>query len=142
MNLPYPFEIVQLPNRIIFFYEALHNFGLIWTDGRPRPDDFVPALMGHSVGHWEGDTLVIETIGLTDRTWLDDFGNQHSGEMTVVERYWRPDSLKPGDCITIEGEMARNGTPNCHMRSVTLDDRKSVFAGDAGDADDPNASGC
>jgi hypothetical protein len=51
----------------------------------------VPALMGHSVGHWEGDTLVIETIGLTNRTRLDDFGNVHSEEMTVVERYSRPD---------------------------------------------------
>lgn len=91
MNLPYPFQIVQLPNRIIFLYEALHNFRIIHTDGRPHPEEYVPALMGHSVGQWEGDTLIIQTIGLTNRTRLDDFGNVHSEEMTVVERYWRPD---------------------------------------------------
>jgi hypothetical protein len=91
MNLPYPFQIVQLPDKIIFLYEALHNFRIIHTDGRSHLEGQVPALMGHSVGRWEGDTLIIETVGLTDRTWLDDFGNQHSAETRVTERYRRPD---------------------------------------------------
>lgn len=91
MNLPYPFQIVQLEDKVIFLYEAMHNFRIVYTDGRPLRADLPPALMGHSVGHWDRDTLIVETSGLTDRTWLDDFGNQHSEEMTVVERYERPD---------------------------------------------------
>ena len=91
MNVPYPFQIVQLPDKIIFLYEALHNFRIVYTDGRPHREGLPPALMGHSAGHWEGDTLIIETIGLTDRTWLDDFGNQHSAQTRVTERYRRPD---------------------------------------------------
>ena len=91
MNAPYPFQIVQLPDKVIFLYEALHNFRIVPTDGRGHPEELVPALLGHSVGRWEGDVLVVETIGLTDRTWLDDSGNQHSDELRVVERYERID---------------------------------------------------
>jgi hypothetical protein len=89
MNLPYPFQIVQLDDKVIFLYEALHNFRIVPTDGRKHPEDLAPALMGHSVGRWEGDVLIVETTGLTDRTWLDDFGNQHSEQARVVERYER-----------------------------------------------------
>lgn len=89
MNLPYPFQIVQLPDKVIFLYEALHNFRVVPTDGRAHRTDLPPALMGHSVGRWEGDTLIVETVGLTDRTRLDDFGNVHSAEARVTERYER-----------------------------------------------------
>jgi hypothetical protein len=58
----------------------------------------------------------------------------------LFRRGWRPDSLKIGDEISVEGDRARNGTPNCNMRSVKLGDGTSVFAGDAGDAGDPNAA--
>lgn len=91
MNLPYPFQIVQLPDKVIFLYEALHNFRIVYTDGRNRHEGLPPALMGHSVGHWEDDTLIVETTGLTDRTRLDDFGNVHSAQTRVTERYRRPD---------------------------------------------------
>jgi hypothetical protein len=89
MNLPYPFQIVQQPDKVVFLYEALHNFRVVPTDGRGHRDDVTPALMGHSVGRWEGDVLIVETIGLTDRTRLDDFGNVHSSEARVTERYER-----------------------------------------------------
>jgi hypothetical protein len=57
----------------------------------------------------------------------------------LFRRGWRPDSLKPGDSITIDGERARNGSANCNMRSVTLTDGTVVFAGDAGSPGDPAA---
>ena len=56
----------------------------------------------------------------------------------LFRRGWRPDSLKIGDEISVEGERARNGTPNCNMRSVKLADGTPIYAGDVGDADDPN----
>jgi hypothetical protein len=88
-NSPYPMRIVHLPDQVIILYEYMHNYRLIPTDGRDHPADILPSLMGHSVGRWEGDTLVIDTIGLTDRTWLDDHGNRHSDALHVIERFRR-----------------------------------------------------
>jgi hypothetical protein len=85
---PYPFQIVQLPDKVIFLYEYMHNFRVIHTDGRPHRKNWEPSLLGDSIGRWEGDTLVIETVNLTDRTWLDDHGNRHSDALRVIER-WR-----------------------------------------------------
>ncbi|MGB7217755.1 MAG: hypothetical protein WBD07_03005 [Vicinamibacterales bacterium] len=85
---PYPFQIVQTPDKVIFLYEYMHNFRVIYTDNRPHNKNFEPSLLGDSVGRWEGDTLVIDTTNLTDRTWLDDHGNRHSDALHVIER-WR-----------------------------------------------------
>jgi hypothetical protein len=88
-NSPYPFEIMQMPDRVVFVYEYMHNFRVIYTDGRGHRKNWEPSLMGDSVGRWEGDTLVIDTVNLTDRTWLDDHGNRHSDALHVTERYRR-----------------------------------------------------
>ena len=85
---PYPMQIVQLPDKVIFLYEYMHNFRVIYTDGRPHRKNWEPSLLGDSIGRWEGDTLVIDTVNLTDRTWLDDHGNRHSDALHVIER-WR-----------------------------------------------------
>jgi hypothetical protein len=85
---PYPMQIVQLPDKVIFLYEYMHNFRVIYTDGRPHRKNWEPSLLGDSIGRWDGDTLVIDTVNLTDRTWLDDHGNRHSDALHVVER-WR-----------------------------------------------------
>jgi len=85
---PYPMQIVQLQDKVIFLYEYMHNFRVIYTDGRAHPADREPSLLGDSIGRWDGDTLIIETINLTDRTWLDDHGNRHSDALKVTER-WR-----------------------------------------------------
>jgi hypothetical protein len=63
----------------------------IFLDGRPLPEDPNPDWMGYSVGHWEGDTLVIETAGFNDRTWLDDDGRPHTEALRVTERLRRTD---------------------------------------------------
>jgi len=85
---PYPMQIVQLPDKVVFLYEYMHNFRVIYTDGRTHAKGWEPSLLGHSIGRWEGDTLVIDTINFTDRTWLDDHGNRHSDAMKLTER-WR-----------------------------------------------------
>jgi hypothetical protein len=87
-NSPYPMQIMQMDDRVVFVYEYMHNFRVIYTDGRNHRPNWEPSLMGDSIGTWEGDTLVIDTVGLTDRTWLDDHGNRHSDALHVVER-WR-----------------------------------------------------
>ena len=85
----YPFEIIQSPKRVLIIFEANHEIRQIWTDGRQHPKDFGHNWMGHSIGHWEGDTLVVDTIGLNDLTWLDKAGHVHSDELHLIERLQR-----------------------------------------------------
>jgi hypothetical protein len=85
-----PFEIVQAANRILFLYEGgAHVWRQVWMDGRGHPKDPNPDWLGHSIGHWEGDTLVVDSIGFNDRTWLDDAGHPHSEQLHVIEKYTR-----------------------------------------------------
>ena len=86
-----PFEIVQIPGRVLMLYEDFHEHRQIWMDGRALPKDPDPTWYGYSVGKWEGDTLVVDTIGFDDRSWLDGNGHAHSDAMHVVERYRRLD---------------------------------------------------
>jgi hypothetical protein len=87
---PYALQIVQLPDKVIFLYEYMHNFRVIYTDGRGHRKDWEGTQLGDSIGKWEGDTLVIDTIGFKngDQTWLDGHGNRHSDALHVTER-WR-----------------------------------------------------
>ena len=86
--MPYPFQILQSASALSFVYEyagAVRNIFL--KDPGPPPVD---SWMGQSVGHWEGQTLVIDVTGLNDQTWFDRAGNFHSDKLHVVERYTRP----------------------------------------------------
>jgi hypothetical protein len=92
MNTPFPMQIYQLPDRIMQVYEGgAHMWRVIYMDGRPHPkgDQLNPTYLGHSVGHWEKDTLVVDVVGLNDRTWLDAAGHPHTEQLHVIERYTR-----------------------------------------------------
>lgn len=89
--LPEPFKIIQTPGEMLMLYEVETTFRQIFTDGRKQPADPQPAWMGYSVGHWDGDTMVIETIGFNDLSWLDARGHGHSEDMRVEERFRRRD---------------------------------------------------
>jgi hypothetical protein len=85
--MPYPFEIFQNATSIFIAYEnagAVRN--IFMKDPGPAPVD---SWMGQSVGHWEGDTLVIDVTGFNDQSWFDRSGNYHSDQLHVVERYTR-----------------------------------------------------
>jgi hypothetical protein len=95
MATPYPAEIIQLAEqkRIIMIFEgATHIWREIYMDGRLHPtgDALNPTYLGHSVGRWEGDTLVVDTVGFNEATWLDYFGHPHTDRLHVVERFSRP----------------------------------------------------
>jgi len=95
MYTPYPAEILQLPNRIVFIYEGgAHVWRNIWMDGRQHQplEKLNPTYLGESIGHWEGDTLVVDAIGFNDRSWLDFGGHGHGEKLHVIEKYSRPDS--------------------------------------------------
>jgi hypothetical protein len=83
-----PIQFVQTPEKIVILYEYMHNFRVIWLDRR-HPKDFLPTFLGHSVGRWEGDTLVVDTVGLRGNTNIDDHANVVSDALHVVEKYRR-----------------------------------------------------
>jgi hypothetical protein len=87
--LPNPWEIVQIPGRVLMFFEEQHIWREIWTDGRALPKDPDPSWLGYSVGHWEGDTLVVETVGFNDKEWVDLYGNPRTSTTHLTERYRR-----------------------------------------------------
>src|SRR5713101_7440245 len=82
-----PFQIVQTPSVTAILFENQHTFRIIHTDGRSHPKDVDPTWFGDSIGKWEGDTLVVDTIGLNDRTWLDTAGHEDSDQVHLVERF-------------------------------------------------------
>jgi hypothetical protein len=88
-------HIVQNPKLMAIMYEDNPgpNYRIIYTDGRKHPDDLDTSYMGNSIGHWEGDTLVVDTVGLNDETWLGmpSTATVHSDKMHVIERFSRPD---------------------------------------------------
>lgn len=91
---PYPAEIIQNRDRIIVIYEGGgHVWREIHMDGRPHPegDALNPTYFGHSVGYWEGDTLVVDTVGYNEKTWLDYAGHMHTDQLRTLERITRPD---------------------------------------------------
>ena len=93
MLMERPFAIVQAANRIMFVYEGgSHVWRQVWMDGRPHPKDPNPNWLGHSIGHWEGDTLVVDSVGFNDKTWLDDAGHPHTERLHVIEKYSRTDA--------------------------------------------------
>jgi hypothetical protein len=90
---PYPFRFVQMPNYIAILYEGgTHTWRQIFMDGR-KFSKFADYLWnGESIGHWEGDTLVVETTGFNDKTWIDAAGVPHSTQLKVTERIHRLDA--------------------------------------------------
>jgi hypothetical protein len=94
---PSPFQIVQSRESVAILFENHFVYRLIYTDGTKHPDEIqdYPAFMGHSVGRWDGDTLVVDTVGIHERTWLDSNGMEHSNKLHLTERFRKtaPDTI-------------------------------------------------
>jgi hypothetical protein len=91
---PQPRKIVQTPQLIVIMYEGNQGLRQIFMDGRPLPtvdENLQPWWYGYSVGHWEGDTLVVESVGFRDDGWLDVFGSPLTDKGKLTERWRRPD---------------------------------------------------
>src|SRR5665213_1895190 len=87
----FPVQIIETPKEVIEVFEYDHSVRYIYTDGRKHPDDLTPTYNGHSIGHWEGDTLVVDTVGMNGKNWLDRLGHPESDQMHIVERIRRVD---------------------------------------------------
>jgi len=103
IQAPMPFQIVQTPGLAVILFEYQHTFRLIYTDGRGHPSDLDPfRWFGDSIGKYEGDTLVVDTVGIGDRTWLDTAGHQHSDQLHIVERFQKVDAGNMKWTVTFE----------------------------------------
>jgi hypothetical protein len=89
--IPHPFKILQAPGVMMILYEVDSTFRQIFTDGREQLKDPQPSWMGYSVGKWDDDTLVIDTVGFNDLGWLDARGHRHSSALHTVKRFYRRD---------------------------------------------------
>jgi len=89
-TLPHLTKAVHMPKLLVLLYEVNAMYRQIFIDGRPFPDDPAPAWNGYSVGHWDGDTLVVETRGFRDNLWIDTWGSPMSDAGKMTEKFRRP----------------------------------------------------
>ena len=108
MTTPYPMEFIIQPGRVVILMEISSQVRRIFTDGRkhPAPDDLDPTYMGHSIGHWEGDTLVVDTVGMRGDTVYDVSAAMHSDKVHEVERIRRISATQMEDIMTVEDPVA------------------------------------
>jgi hypothetical protein len=86
-----PFEVVQFEDQVMLLFENDHAVRRIYTDGRGHPEGYPVTFMGHSIGKWEGDTLVADTVSIDPRLWVNSKGYPQSDQMRFVERFRRVD---------------------------------------------------
>lgn len=101
MYMPYPIQVVQKPNFLVFVFEYVHAVRYIYLNGKD-PAGPIDWHMGDSRGRWEGDTLVVDVIHLGDQTWFDRAGNFHSDALHLVERYTLIDPHHLNYEVTVE----------------------------------------
>jgi hypothetical protein len=102
MLIPFPIQIVQLPAQVLMIFEYDHFVRQIDMTRQSHPKDLDPTWMGDSIGKWDGDTLVIDTVGLNDKTWLDQVGHPHSSGLHVIERLRRLNHDTLQDTLTVD----------------------------------------
>ncbi|HTI66048.1 MAG TPA: hypothetical protein VL460_00725 [Caulobacteraceae bacterium] len=106
MVMTYPMEILMIPGQVTIIAEWSSQTRRIFTDGRPHPADPDPTYQGHSIGHWEGDTLVVDTVGIRGDTVFDSTGLGHSDRIHVTERMRQTSPTVLEDQITVEDPVA------------------------------------
>ena len=106
LNIPDGLKVVHTPDLLVFLYESRTIYRQVFLDGRSLPRDAQPTWMGYSVGHWDGDALVVETIGQNGKTWLDMRGLPGTESLKVIERYTRPNIGRIDIDVTIDDPKA------------------------------------
>jgi hypothetical protein len=131
-SIPLPYKIVQTPKLIMILYEESTVFRQVFLDGRKPVEDAGPRFMGYSTGRWDGDDLVVDTIGVTDQTWLDGMGHPHTDGMHLIERFRRRDAGHLDIEVTIDdpGAYTRPITYTITTTAVPDDDLLEYFCSD------------
>ncbi|HXP83652.1 MAG TPA: hypothetical protein VN841_02975 [Bryobacteraceae bacterium] len=118
-----PFKMIQAPREIVMLHEDNNPPRQIYTDGRKPPAQIdLPSWVGYSVGNWQGDTLVVDTVGFNDRGWLDGFGHPRSEDLHIVERFTRHDFGHMDIAITIDDPKMYTKSWSIKVSAVLLPD--------------------
>jgi hypothetical protein len=126
---PQPRKIVQTPGLIVIMYEGNQGLRQIFTDGRKPPElneDLQPWWYGYSAGHWEGDTLVVETVGFRDDVWLDVQGSPLTNQGRMTERFTRPSFGKLRIDVTIDDPAAYTHPFTVRVNQQILADQELI----------------
>lgn len=100
---PYPWQILQTPTHLFFLYEGnVHSYRQVFIDGRPHNSKVVNTWWGDSIGSWDGDSLVVDTVGFNNKAWLDGIGHLRTDKAHIIERYSRPELARVVIEITID----------------------------------------
>jgi len=99
-------QVIPTPKAVLSLFEYDHIVRYVFIDGRKHPEDLTPAFMGHSIGRWDGDIFVVDTVRFNDKTWLARIGHAHSEQLHVVERFHRIDQNNLELGITMEDAKA------------------------------------
>jgi hypothetical protein len=107
LSIPDGLKVVHSPDLLLFLYESRTIYRQVFTDGRPLPPpDVQPTWMGYSIGRWDGDTMIVETVGSNGKTWLDMRGLPATEALRVIERYTRPTIGRIDIEVTIDDPKA------------------------------------
>jgi hypothetical protein len=122
-TIPLPSKIIQMPRLVLVLYEENTVFRQIFLDGRKLSDDPQPRWMGYSTGEWVGDTLVVETVGFNEHTWLDRMGHPHTANLRVTERFRRRDVGHLDIEVTIDD-------PGAYTKPITYTVKQALLPDD------------
>jgi hypothetical protein len=126
LSVPDGVKIVQTPDVTLFLWDSRTIFRQVFTDGRSFPKDPQPTWMGYSIGHWEGETFVIETIGQNGKTWLDMRGLPGTESLRVIERYTRPTIGRINIDVTIDDPKAYTRSWDVHLTWELMPDLELI----------------
>jgi hypothetical protein len=127
---PYGTEIAEFPElkeMMVFDIGGPHTFRIIYLDGRQHPKNLVPSYYGHSIGHWEGDTLVVDTVGFNERAWIDRAGTPHTVNLRYIERFTRTDHDTMKYEVTIDDPGAYTSTWSTTPFTMTWGPDRELF---------------
>jgi len=124
--LPWPRKILQTRDVVVILFEAYNHYRQIFLDGRQQPQDPQPTWFGYSSGKWDGDTLVVDTIGFNNETWLDDGGHPHSDALHVIERFHRKDFGHMELQVTIDDPKAYTKPWSATMNLELMPDTEMI----------------
>ena len=133
--VPYPFKILNTNGPIVILYEALHSYRQIFMDGRALPKDPNPSWMGYSIGHWDGDTLVVESAGFEENTWLDNSGHPGTEAMHLTERFRRRDFGHIELQLTIDDPKAYTKPWSVNLQLIVTDTELIEYVCDENEKD-------
>jgi hypothetical protein len=119
---PFPFKFVQSPSVIVVLIEDIFSYRQIFLDGRGHPKDGDPTWMGHSMGRWEGDTLVVDSAGFNNKSWTP-MGRPHTDQLHIIERFRRIDAGHLDYEMTIDD-------PGTYVKPWTIKRASNLLVGD------------